>query len=271
MNAANRHHDEIPGVAPYVDAVLEQSATEQQQRSAQERLVRRLRANSGVRSPRSSRVRFAWAAAAVAVVMLGASLAPLLTGGSGGAAFAAVQKRFQEFKTLEIDMFVSAGGGLTPVTNILLDDQGHMRMNYGDRLSYVFSPKQGEMLQLFHPAKRAVRMHVTPGTDRDPQQSLEWLEDLRRFKGKAEPVPGEHDIDGVPVQGYRLTAGGQNMVLWATRDGEPVRLELRRGPEGDPRTAIQLDFRFDRPLDPGTFSLEPPAGYEVSGASPDAD
>jgi|GEM_PF-1029826 len=271
MNAANRHHDEIPELAPYVDAVLEQPATREQERIAQQRLMKRLGPNRGERASRSRRVRYAWAAAAVATVMLGASLAPLLTGGRGGTAFAAVQKRFQDFQTLQIDMSVSAGGRLTPVTQILLDDQGHMRMNYGERLSYVFAPQQGVLLQLLHPAKRALRMQITPGTDTDPEQSLEWLEDLRQFKGRAERVPGEHEIDGKPVTGYRLNAGGQDMVLWATGDGEPVRLEMRRGSDANSGTRIQLDFRFDRPLDPGTFSLDPPAGYRLGEAIQDAD
>lgn len=83
-------------------------------------------------------------------------------------------------------------------------------------------------------------------------------------------MPGRETINGRAVLGFALEAGGQEMVLWATGDGEPVRLDIQHAANEDSKSLTRLDFRFDEPVADGSFSLRAPPGYTIVGREKDA-
>lgn len=71
---------------------------------------------------------------------------------------------------------------------------------------------------------------------------------------------GKKTIDGKTVVGFVAHSSMGGMTLWADpRTARPVRIELDM-PAMKTRGVLS-NFRYDIPLDPSLFSLEPPPGY----------
>lgn len=271
MNAATDRNEELGFIADYVNEVLEQPPADIEAAAAQRRLMDRIGVRQRARRPSASTGPRRWAAAAAVLGLLALSVVPFLPGGHGGVAFADVQRYFQQFDTMQATMTVKAGGGEAMTMNILADGQGRTRLDADGLFTYVIDPVEGAMLQLLHGPRMALQVPLGSGAAVPDGARLEWLEDIRAFQGEARRLEDPRRIEGRQVRGFELRAGGQTMVLWATSEGEPVRLTIRQGERKDPMAVTHLDFRFDEPIATGTFSLDPPAGYRPVEGGPDAD
>lgn len=270
MNSNAHLNDELGSLAPYVEAVLDREPTEIESGRARQRLLRRLEATAGTGSASAPRLGWRWAAAAAVLAVVATTLVPFMPGGRDGVAFADVQRRFETFETMHVSMTTEVNGQRAMATDVVMDDEGRTRLDAGELFSYVIDPRAGVMLQLFHQPKRAMTIPLGSSGAVPDEARLGWLEEIRSFEGQAERLRGERTIEGRRVTGFHLESGGMEMKLWATPEGEPVRLEIRQG--GDDRTlaVTRMDFRFDRTVEADRFDLEPPAGYTRMQADPDA-
>ena len=78
---------------------------------------------------------------------------------------------------------------------------------------------------------------------------------------------GEKEIDGRRVVGFRLSVGGVVIDVWGdpkTRLPVCIETTIAMGPN---LKITQSDFEFNVPMDESLFSLEPPAGYQVTAKS----
>lgn len=229
---------------------------------AQARLSARLQqARKPVRAP----YRVWWAVTATAVLAVVLMIAgPMITG--GGDAFAAVQAHFRHFTTLSMTIAQRLNGQALQNTRTWIDALGIVRTDVGEQLSVIVDAPRGRLLTLLHEPRQAViaaipKQDAPIGTD----DALQWLEDLRTFKGKATPLPDSRVIDGRSARGWTLKVGGSTLELWADDDGLP--LAMRQHGSG----GLEIDFRFefDRPIPPELLSSDPPPGYELM--APDED
>jgi hypothetical protein len=86
---------------------------------------------------------------------------------------------------------------------------------------------------------------------------LAWLDKLRRFNGKAIPLPEARTIAGQRARGWLVDLGKNEVIeLWADADGLPLEMRLRGG-------GLQIDYRFvfDAEFAPDLFDVAVPAGY----------
>lgn len=271
MNAAIRRNDELGFIADYVSDVLEHPPADIEAAAAQRRLMDTIAVRRRARQPSVSPGPRRWVAAAAVLGLLAVGVVPFLPGGKGGVAFAEVQRYFERFDTMQATMTVEAGGREGMTMDILVDRQGRTRLDAGELFTYVIDPVEGAMLQLLHGPRMAVQIPLGPGSVVPDGARLEWLKDIRAFQGEARRLEDPRRIDGREVRGFELRTGGQVMVLWATREGEPVRLTIQQGRRDDPMAITQLDFRFDEPIATGTFSLDPPVDYRRAEGVLDAD
>lgn len=270
MNTSNRFSEELDYLAPYVDAVVGQAPASSDTSRAQDRLLQRLEAARGASAIPVPSLQWRWAAAAAVVAVVTTALVPFMPGNSDGVAFAEVQRHFENFETMHAAMTTETGGRVAMEMELVMDDQGRTRLDAGDLYSYIINPHEGRMLQLFHQSRTAMELSLGAGGAVPDEARLGWLKEIRAFQGQAVRLPGRKIVDGRPVTGFRLEAGGMDMVLWATREGEPVRLELRGGRGDGPMSVTRVDFRFDMPVAPGSFDLESPSGYTLLDRGRDA-
>ncbi|MDQ3289131.1 MAG: hypothetical protein M3Q42_12930 [Pseudomonadota bacterium] len=227
---------------------------------AQQALLHRLRSTPAARG---RTVRGPWiAAATTAMLALVAVVAiPLLS--NGGHAFAAVQQHFLDFKTLSMRVEQRFGGRTLQTSRMVVDAEGVMRTDVGEQLSVIVDPGRGRVLTLLHGPRRATLMSLERAK-RSNEASLEWLEELRRFRGEADLLPGTRVIDGVVARGWSLQVDGNPMVLWADPSGLPLAMQM--GPPGGKELAFR--FQFDQPLPRNHLSSEVPAGYALAEPQP---
>lgn len=266
MNAATRNRDELGRLADHVNAVIGDAPMQARADAAQRRLMDRLDQRGRLSAAEPPAFRWRWAAAAAVLALVAVTVVPFMPGGRDGVAFADVQRHFRTFDTLHAVMTTEVAGQTAMTMDIRVDSTGRTRLDAGEMFSYVIAPGAGVMLQLFHDSRTAMRVPLE-GAAAPAGASLAWLEDIREFQGQAHRMTERRTIDGRTVQGFELRAGGQDMVLWATSRGEPVRLVIGAGGETASRT--QLDFRFDMPLDESAFSVRVPAGYTLLGETAD--
>jgi len=244
----------------YIDAVVEQDPEAAHADRAQRRLVERLgRAKSDAGTGVAGR-RWGWATAAVAAVLLPALL--WMPGPGSALAFAEVQRYFTDFETLTTRMTTRVGGKAIVEMTIRIDERDRVRLDSGNGFSYVIDPNKSMMLQLFHDQKQAL---LVPLAERGPDaggDGLDWLADIREFKGQAELLEETAVVQGQEAFGFRLEAGGLDMTLWAAESGKPLSLQMA-GPAG---LETRLSFEFDRPLDQEVFALAVPADYGLLGS-----
>lgn len=233
---------------------------------AQQRLMRRLQARPGsARRPVGTR----WMAAATAAVLalVAVMAVPLLP--DGGAAFAAVQDHFRDFRTLSMRVEQRVGGRTLQTSHMVVNGDGVLRTDVGEQLSVIVDPVRGRLLTLLHGPRRAMAMPLDQAAA-SPDAALDWLEQIRQFQGRAERLPGTRSIDGREARGWSLEAEGTRLLLWADATGLPLAMDMAGG-GGDAEGGLQLHYRFgfDAPVPAGHLSSEVPPGYTV--AAPDRD
>lgn len=227
--------------------------------AAQRRLADTLQAQPRRERPAPRR----WLAAgfaAMAAVALAIGL-PFLSG--SGDAFAAVQAHFRQFRTLQMDVTQRLGGQVMQTSRTRVNAAGATRTDIGDSLSIVVDPARGRLLTLLHEPRQAVVAAIAPhaaATGND----IAWLDELRRYQGKATPLAEARTIDGQPAQGWRLDLGGHATEIWADADGLPLEMRMLGG-----GLAIDYRFAFDVDVAPDVFDTAVPAGYTPVAADAD--
>lgn len=219
---------------------------------AQQRLTQRLRSQARPRRRQAPRWFAASAVAALLVVVV--MSVPMLSG--GGDAFAAVQDHLRRFVHLEMNVTQRAQGQVIQTSRTLVDAHGVLRTDVGDQLSIIVDPPRGRVLTLLH-APRQAMLTALPKGKIAPQDTLQWLDALRDFKGKATPLKQTRTIDGRRAQGWSLRLHGVDMEIWADSSGLPLAMRQHGG------AGLEIDYRFtlDGPVASGRLSSDPPAGY----------
>lgn len=261
MNSQSRQSDTVHALDPWVRALHAQEPKSEHIEAAQRKLNARLRSTGGTSSWRHTG--WAWAAAAVMAVLV-LPMVIWMPGSSGSLAFAEVQRYFTDFHSLRVHMTTRLRDQTLLDMRTRMDDQERIRVDVGEDFSYVIDSQNETMLQLFHGQQRALRVPLKDSDEQPPEEALGWLEELREYQGVATPIDQPSMIRGREATGFRLEAGGLEMVLWATPEGEPMRMEMR--PLGEPDVAApitRLEFFFNESLDDSWFSLALPAGYEL--------
>jgi hypothetical protein len=232
------------------DATPAEGATRQAQRRLQQALARRA-------APGRRWIgRFA-AVAATACLVLALSLV-LLPGDRNGQAFAQVQQHFQSFGTLSMRINQHAAGA-TQAIEVLMSQEGGVRVDVGDEVSVVVDPVSGEALTLLHSQRQALRFPVPQQDLPGMQEAMGWLQDIRDFQGEADRLAEPRMIEGTEAWGWALEIDGVSVLLWARADGLPLEMVVDSG--GD--ALLDMRFSFDQPVDAGRLRIEFPPGYKV--------
>lgn len=248
----SRFHNELPqGLAAAVDALGAPPLAAQEQ-GAQQRLLGRLRA---ARAPRAAPIRW-WATAAASVLVVVLAAVPLLS--DRGSAFANVQAHFRDFQTLSMQVEQRAGGEVLQTSRMVVDQQGRLRTDVGDMLSVIVDPVRERVLMLQHGPRAAVSFPIDVA-DQPKDAELDWLEEIRDFKGQARRLEETRVVDGQVAHGWALEAGGIPMVLWVNEEDLPLSLETAGG-EG---LSVSYRFAFDEAIPAGYLSSDIPEGYQL--------
>lgn len=229
--------------------------------SAQQKLLRRIAA--APRRERSPLRRFgAVAATACAVLVLGAAVfLGNLAAPDGGLAFASVQRQLGDFDALVMRMVQTSHGGVVQETLVTTLRDGRTRVDVGDQVSVIVDPVAGHATTLLHAARQAMRFEVPKAGLGEADDALQWLEELREFRGEATLLAGTRDIDGQEAHGWALQAGGMDVLLWATAEGIPLEMTLSDGGG----LLLEFEFDFDPTIAPGTLDAAVPPGYQPAG------
>lgn len=247
MNSLDRILESVAAREPAADVV----------NAAQQRLEAVIQARiAALPAPRARR-RVGWlaaaasatAAAVLVVVMMPFTSAPAL-------AFSAVQEHFQDFRTLQFDMTQEVAGQAGLVTHVAMTRDGRLRTDIGTDLSVIVNPGEGRVLTLIHPEHVGMESPAAGGKG-GKDDSLKWLDEIRRFQGAAARLPEPRTIDGRRAYGWKLQTGAMDIVLWATEGGLPLEMQLI----GEQQMRFEFHFRFDAPLPDEMFSTAMPAGY----------
>lgn len=224
--------------------------------AAQQRLIKRL--NHGHPVHRRARLPVRWFAVSV-TIMLALLVALFVPTHRGGDAFAAVLKHFRNFHTLTMTIVQRAGERTLQTSRTVVNAQGVLRTDVGTQLSVIVDPPRGRVLTLLHEPRQAMLMRIPEQTDA-LADSMQWLEDLRRFEGKATPLSATRMINGHVAHGWLLNVNGLDMEIMADPSGLPLSMRQLNAAGG-----IEIDYRFEfnRPLAPDELSSSPPTNYSL--------
>jgi hypothetical protein len=147
------------------------------------------------------------------------------------------------------------------VTHVAMTNAGSLRTDIGKDLSVIVNTAEGRVLTLIHPERLAIESPIAGGKAAD-DESMRWLDDIRRFQGAAERLPGTRTIDGRIAYGWKLRTGSMDIVLWATEGGLPLEMQMT----GERQMRFDFHFEFDAPLPDEMFSTAMPPGYSRAPA-----
>lgn len=248
-------HELSPRLADAVQALHDTPAAAVE--AAQQRLLARL-AGMQTQATATPRPRW-WPAGAFAALALVVALGVLPLWPDANGAFAAVQARFGDFRSLRIDVTQRVEGEVIQTSRILVDAHGASRTDVGDELSIVADPAGGRMLMLLHGPRQALAMPLAARSG-DTAEPLEWVEKIRDFQGRAEPIAGTRRVAGRTLHGWRMETEGMPIELWADSRDQPTMMHMT-APGG---LEITFDFAFDVPVPSGALDAAPPPGYRLA-------
>jgi outer membrane lipoprotein-sorting protein len=225
-----------------------EAARQQFDAAGVEQAARRLRAKlSQARGNDSLLSRFPALVGAVSVVLVTILAVSLLVPGANGTAFAQAQEWLASFHTLEAETTVVAGDSVSTVV-AWLDESGDTRIESLGTTT-IIKPEEG-MIYVLSPDGRSFAQRIT--SERIVGSSMEFLDDIRAFRGRADMLAGRRMIDGVSAAGYELEVDSTTSVLWVDpTDGRPLLVEARM-PDG---TTMRTVLRFDLPLPENAFEI----------------
>ncbi len=222
--------------------------------AAQRKLAARLQ-QAGETKPTFGSRRLAFAAV-MALTACALIILPLLP--DSGRAFAAVRAHFLDFNTLAMQVEQRFNGETVQTSRMLVGADGSVRTDVGDQLSIIVDNTRRQLLTLLHDSREASLMPL-PALPTTPDASLDWLEEIRQFQGKAVRLKNTRRIDGRQAQGWALDLGATQMVLWVDAEGLPIAMEQ----DASASLEIRYRFQFNVPVSPGQLSSVVPAGYAL--------
>ena len=223
------------------------------------------------------------AGAATAVAAAGLLGVWLVFGGSATIAFAAVIEALENIRTATYDETAETKRPLdgTPITihsKTMFLAPSHQRPEISTSAGsakdvgsiMIFDTRAMKCFTLAPNQKLATVVDLTK-VKKPAGSELNMFETVRALvregksggAGKVESL-GKKEIDGQAVVGFRTASNAAEMTIWAdSRTARPVRIELS-WPIYNNSHGVMSNFRYDMELEPGLFSLEPPAGYTVN-------
>jgi len=254
MNAMTRSNEELGALAPFVDALQSRPVADSDTENAQSKLMQRLAAVK----PRATSTRWGWLTAAGVAGLLTILVLPTLMIGPTPA-FAEVLRHFRDFSSMRMLMTIEVNGGPPQHNIVTVNRDGDVRTDIGEIMSVIVNRKASQVLTLLHQPKVAQASSVDMSRS-TPEDSLQWIDDLRAYQGAATLLPQTRTIDGQRANGHELQVEGRTMIVWANAEGLPLEMEMDEG------ELMNLSFRFefDRPLDADAFSTVVPEGYTLS-------
>ena len=255
----NRSHAELGPLQAYVEAVREDVPDAAESQAA---LLDKLQ-RAPAREAKSRLLgwrQLSWAAPALLVVTVALVL---FAGGPAGPrpAFAAVQRYFMDFETLYVESRMTVMGQPVMEMEIYLERGGRTRVDMADGVTHVVDPGAGEMVTFLHDSRTAQRTALPVGSS-GTREELDWLYRIRDFQGQARLLPEQRVVHGVPANGFELVQDDLEILVWAAaEDDRPLRMEMAMGGPRAGLMEMQLDFRFNEPLEATLFDLAPPPDY----------
>lgn len=177
------------------------------------------------------------------------------------AAFADVQAATRATRSVTGRLIHRGEGRGEESSRFILRADGRGRFEDADGNYTVMDPARHRTL-IVHPQKRQATL--LQGFRVPPVNLYELLKSLPA-DASAQRLPQTKSIDGRRAIGFRVTLQGHDVTVWADPDTRlPLRIVALEQDDKDRMSEGLLDeLVFDRDLDPGLFSLEPPAGYTV--------
>lgn len=202
-------------------------------------------------------------AAAIFVVTAVVGIAAWLTvGGTGvSVSFAQVIEQVRAAETATYTVTIQAQDGSTSVVNCMLMEPGHVRLNWGEALTWVSDYSKGKMLVLDRAKKKGMSVHQGQGQVVVPNM-IEQLKTIRAEFEEEESL-GSKDIDGREAVGFLVHKDGKDITIWVDPDTAlPVRIEVEEMmSNGSKVRFVAGDFEFNAHLDESLFSTDLPEGY----------
>ena len=210
--------------------------------------------------------RIAKTAAAVVIAGGAIGLITYFTLGNGGAsiAWADVQEKIRNARTMTYKTKVKVEGLPTMETTVMLKEPGLMRqeMTMGpSKVITIMDIRQGKMIALVEAQKKATTYDLTglPAEERKKQEEQDFLAGIKKLIEESETELGEKKIDGRAVKGYRVEKGKQVITIWAdAKTAQPVEMNMTMF-QGETKGTMS-EFKFDVELDDALFSVEVPKG-----------
>jgi outer membrane lipoprotein-sorting protein len=219
-----------------------------------------------VRRRRASRtLLMAATVAAALIVVVAASL--LLSGYSGGRAFAQMVDKVRAARTVRFNTSTRLGKGQETTGVMYLEDNRMRFEQFDDTLVVVVDLDHKQGLLLDTRRKLAQLTEITAGP---AQQLCDPIDQLRRAAGDHADEIGQEIIAGRRTQVYRLhkvdllgIKGRGEMTVWVDVASElPAKILIR---DPDPKAPSEFrfeDFQWNEPYDHRLFSLSLPEGFQ---------
>jgi outer membrane lipoprotein-sorting protein len=205
--------------------------------------------------------RYAALAAVAAVVLLALWLA--VPFGAGNLAFADVQKKVEQTKSLNLTFTQEGSDGKPQTGTAYVLSDGRVRMEDQDGSYNVVDPRR-ELSLAVDPAKKTALL-IRGYYNRMPTDVYQMFRDIR--KSEVKKLPGEQ-LNGEAAEVFLGKAPfgetEQEVKVWVEPKSQlPLRLEIVDQDKASAGRKMTMDLKFDQPLDEKLFSTEAPAGFTL--------
>ena len=183
--------------------------------------------------------------------------------GAGNLAFADVQKKVEQTKSLTITFTQEGSDGKPQTGTAYVLSDGRLRMEDSDGSYNVIDPKRERSLAA-DPAKKEALL-IKGFYNLMPTDVYQMFRDIR--KSEVKKLPGEQ-LNGQTTEVFLGKAPFGDVVqevkVWFEPKSQlPVRLEIVDHSNGGAGLKMTMDLKFDQPLDEKLFSTEAPAGFTL--------
>jgi outer membrane lipoprotein-sorting protein len=205
--------------------------------------------------------------AAALILIAGTAALLFLAGKTSSVALADVVQKVRDARALTYTLTsTSEETGVSRQVKYFQLGDGRRRTEFSAGMISIVDPRAGKTLML-HPLGKIAfvdAFRVPPG---DP--GFDPVEQLKNLRAAGAKDLGVHERGGRKLHGFVSTTQTPELTLWAdAQTGLPVSAEFTSPVAGGWSKVVMSDFVLDPKLDESLFSLDVPAGYEVSKATP---
>jgi outer membrane lipoprotein-sorting protein len=220
--------------------------------AAQRKLEKRL---AQAAPKRRSRGVGGWLAAAASAAAVVAAALWLPLASTTALAFSDVQKHFRDYDTMRFVVEQRMNGELSMRARVSVRKDGSVRTEVGEEVVVIVNSAERRVLTLLTASHTAMVTPLPEAPTKD--DALEWMNEVREFKGAARLLPEVRTIKGREARAWELESSAGKIVLWATPEGLPLEMDIDQGVHID----MSFDFEFNPTFAPETFSTAIPNGY----------